>query len=194
MQIAAQIIGIVVVPLMMLSYQQKTQMRIIIFQIVCSTLFAFHYLLLGAMGAFFVNSIGLVRAFVYARGSRDAWAAHPAWIGVFSALYFVGYFVTLKYTYETVDIWIILLELLPVSAGILANFAFRMREARLVKILSAFISPQWLVYNIAKLSVGGIINELLVFTSIIIGLARDTREKKANERAALEKSRADGGE
>ena len=186
MNIAAQIIGIIVVPIMMMAYQQKTQQRIVIFQFVCSLLFAFHYLLLGAIGAFLVNSIGIVRAFVYARGSKDAWAAHPAWVAVFSALYILGYGVTLRFAYESVTVPIALLELLPVAAAILANFAFRMRDARRVRIISAFISPQWLTYNLIKLSVGGIINELLVFISIIIGSVRDVKSRDQKGKSGVE--------
>ena len=189
MTIAAQIIGIVVAPVMMLSYLQKTQQRIIIFQLIASLLFSLHYLLLGAMGAFVVNAISLVRAFVYARGSRDSWAAHPIWVAIFSVLYVAGYFLTLSMSTEPVDIWMIILELFPVSAAILCNFAFRMRDAKKVRIMSAFVSPQWLIYNIAKLSIGGIINELLVFSSIIIGIVRDRREKNAERKLT-----ADGDE
>ena len=67
--------------------------------------------------------------------------------------------------------------LLPLGGMILTTFAGRCREASKVRLLTILNSPFWLSYNLLSGSIPGVLTEILVSGSIIIGMIRLDRKK-----------------
>ena len=61
----AQIIGIVAMGIIILSYQQKKQSTVIAFQLFGSALFAINFFMLGAIMGGLLNFIAIIRAIVF---------------------------------------------------------------------------------------------------------------------------------
>lgn len=178
MELFAQAVGIVAMSFGILSYLNKNQRGIMIFQLLATTFFSIHFWMLGAVTGCLLNVLGVVRAAVYSQRSRRAWAAHPAWIYVFSAAAFGIYVLTFTVFDKEVSAWILLLELLPVVATAVTSVAYRMAGGAQVRVLSLFSSPLWLIYNACNGSVGGVISDSLSIISIFVGMYKHDRKKK----------------
>jgi hypothetical protein len=182
MDFLTQAIGIVGMTFGILSYLNKNQRGIMIFQFLNTLCFAVHFFLLGAVTGCLLNILGVIRAAVYAQCTRKAWAAHPAWIFVFAGGSFAMY--VLSFTVFGVEptARLLLLELLPVIAMTVTSVSYRMPGGAQVRLLSLFASPMWLIYNAINGSAGGTISESLSIISILVGMYKHDRKKKENER------------
>lgn len=182
MDIFAQAVGIVAMTFGILSYLNKNQRGIMIFQLLATMFFSIHFWMLGAVTGCLLNVLGVVRAAVYSQRSKRAWAAHPAWIYVFSAAAFAIYVLTFTVFDKEVSAWILLLELLPVIATAVTSVAYRMAGGAQVRVLSLFSSPLWLIYNACNGSVGGFISDSLSIISIFVGMYRHDRKKRSENK------------
>lgn len=178
MDFVTQAIGVVGMTFGILSYLNKSQRGIMIFQLLTTVCFAVHFFLLGAVTGCLLNILGVIRAAVYAQRSRRSWAAHPAWIYIFSGAAFVLY--GLSFTVFGVEptARLLILELLPVIAVTVTSVAYRLPGGGQVRILSLFASPLWLIYNAINGSVGGTVSDSLATVSILVGMYKHDRKKK----------------
>ncbi len=170
--IIAQTIGIIAMIVAICSFQQRTQKRIVTFQFVSSILFSTHFFMIGAITGGILNAIGIVRAAIFAKRDTKAWAAHPLWIYIFSAIFIGVYALNFTVLGTTPILRNFLLEILPVIGMVATTIAFRMKKAAHVRIFSLISAPLWLIYNVANFSLGGILTEAFSLGSILIGMLR----------------------
>lgn len=173
----AQIVGIIAMCLAVISFQQRTQKRIMIFQTACDTLFIVHYFLLGAFMGGVLNSINIVRGVVFAQRNQKKWARNPIFIYIFSAGYILSYILLFTVFNKEPTLPNLLLEALPLVGSIIMTFGFQMKEAKKVRLMYAIGSPMWLCYNLFTNSIGGTITETFNLISILIGYLRLDRKK-----------------
>lgn len=178
MRILTQMISIVAMAIALLSFQQKKQRRILLLQFCSSTLFAVHFYMLGAVTGCLLNLIGIVRAAVFANRGKK-WADHIAWpflfCASFVAVYLVNFFV-LKLPITTANL---LIQLLPTLGMFSTTISFRMKKAAQVRLFSLVSSPLWFAYNAINGSIGGMLTEVFVMVSILVGMLRlDIKKKK----------------
>lgn len=178
MDILTQAIGIVGMAFGILSYLNKSQRGIMIFQLLTTACFAVHFFMLGAVTGCLLNILGVIRAAVYSQRSTRRWAAHPVWIYIFSGAAFALY--ALSFTVFGVEpsARLLILELLPVITVTVTSVAYRMPGGGQVRILSLFASPLWLIYNAINGSVGGTISDSLATVSILVGMYKHDRKRK----------------
>ena len=158
--IFAQILSIIAMTIALLSFQQKTQKRIVLFQFCSSFLFAVHFLLLGAITGALLNFMAAGRALIYSKRDQK-WAASPFWILLFSILPFGIYGASFAFF----------------------GISFRMKQAAQVRLFSLISSPLWLIYNIFNFSIGGILTESFSLISILIGILRlDLKKEQRKSR------------
>ncbi len=149
------------------SYQQKSHKNILTFQMVSGLLFTIHYLLLGAYTGAVMNLLGAFRSLVYSkRGVK--WASNLAWPVCFSLAFLVSGILTWDNTFSV----------FPLIAMLLSSVVLWIEKPKVNRICSLPTSACWLVYNIKTLSYPGIITEIFVLTSIIIGIIRLDIKKK----------------
>ena len=163
--VAAQICGIGGMIGLFLSFQAKTTVKICLTQSIACVFLTTQFLLLGAWTGAALNGLSLFRNVVYANGNKK-WASGIIWpIGfslaniVFTSFSWEGY-----------------ISLLPMTALILSNFGLRIRNAQLSRLVNLPTSPMWLIYNMGSGAYMSIITEILVTSSILLGLWRYRKE------------------
>lgn len=179
MKIFAQILSIIAMIVALLSFQQRTQKRIVLFQFCSSFLFAVHFMMLGAITGSLLNFMAAGRALIYSQRGK-AWADHLGWIILFSLLPFGIYCLTFAAFGMEPSLGNLLLELLPTLGMIATTVSFRMKKAAQVRAFSLISSPLWLIYNCFNFTIGGILTESFSLISIFIGILRlDVKKKKS---------------
>lgn len=176
-ELIAQVIGIFAMTFNLLSYQQKTRNKAIIFQLFGTTLFTVNFLMLGAMVGGLMNLIGAVRAVIFINKEKLK-ADHIAWFIGFTVIFLVTYVLTFTVLDKEPTATNFILEFLPIIGMIATTHSYRLTDAKAIRKFGLISSPAWLIYNIANFSVGAIICEVLSLCSIIIGIVRLDREKK----------------
>lgn len=164
-QIVAQSLGLIAFLIAALSFQSKTQRRIVCMQMIASFCFTVQYFILGVTCGCILNGIAFFRAFVYSFRSTHRWAASVIWLYVFSALIIVGG------VYSAID-GEGLPVIIAVVGSIIATVGYRMEKAGTVRTVTLIQSPLWLIYAFVSGSIGGALSELFSICSIVIGKLR----------------------
>ena len=181
MDFLTQAIGIVGMTFGILSYLNKSQRGIMIFQLLTTVFFAVHFFMLHAVTGCLLNVLGAIRAAIYAQRSKHAWAAHPAWIFVFSGGALLMYLLSFTVFGVEPTARLLILELLPVIAVTVTSVAYRLPGGGQVRVLSLFASPLWLIYNALNGSIGGFISDSLSIISIFVGMYKHDRKGKGEK-------------
>lgn len=168
MAVLAQAVGIVAMILSALSFQMNTKKKIIIMQILTSIVFATHYFMLGnALAAAVVNLIAIVRNVVmYYKNSLPP--GGKFWVVLFCVIMAQAAVLSNP---EPIS----LLMSIGMIFNTLAVASDKPENTRKIILIS---SPFVLVYNIFVLSIGGIINEILVDTFTVATLLKEKSLKK----------------
>lgn len=169
-ELAVQAIGILGMVFCGLSFQQKKQRSIILFQMVGAVFFSAHYFLLGAVVGGMLNVVAILRALVYSNPERTH-AKSYWWVALFTVGYLASYLLSFTVFGKAPTLPNLMVELLPVIAMVIATVSFRL-AARYVRLLGLLASPLWLAYNLIGFSVGGILCESMNLVSILIGICR----------------------
>ena len=179
-EVIAQIIGIVAMAMNCISYVQKKQTNLLVFQMLGGMLFSINYFLLGALSGAFLNISSFIRAIIFIKKDKFN-AKHPAWTVGFIAVYFISYaLIFTVFDKEPLPINFIL-EILPVFAMIATLISYRYGEAKIVRRFGLISSPLWLTYNIANFSIGAIACEIFSLISIVIGIVKYDIKPKSIE-------------
>ena len=176
-EIIAQAIGIVAMAFNIMSYQQKTQKKVIICQLFGCTLFAINFLMLGAIVGALLNTVGAVRAIVF-MNKEKLHSDKLIWTIGFIFVYIVSYILTFTVFGKELTLFNCVTELLPVIGMTATTVCLRYKEAKTIRLFGLISSPSWLVYNIVNFAIGAIICEVLCLGSIVIGILRFDIPKK----------------
>lgn len=178
MEIAAQVVGLAGLICSLLSMQQKERKRILLLQMFASALFCTQLFMVGAITGGCIDFISFVRTVIFSQNSRK-WASSPVWLGVF-ILAMIG---TGILTWQ--DAW----SLLPIAGSILSTVAMWMKNGKQIRLISLFVGPCWLIYNLIHGAYTGALNELLAMASIVIGMLRhDLRRKPTTPKTTPQES------
>lgn len=159
--VIAQIIGLIALVFAMVSYQMKTQKKIVLIQIISCTFFAVHFLMLGAYTGALMNLIAAIRSVVFANKDKK-WGRSNWWIVFFSLVCVVA----VGFTWEGT------LSLMPMLGMVLTSVAWGIENATLVRLISLPSSPLWIVYNFICGSTAGVLTEVFVMISIVTAMIR----------------------
>lgn len=178
MELLTQGLGLVGMTFTLISFQMKEQKKLIRLQFFSSIVFTIHYLLLGATLGWFLNFLGICRAFVFSNKDKP-WAQKKGWLPFFICAYLSVYVLTFTVLGKEPTTYNLLLELLPTLGMIPTTIGFYLNNATKVRLLSLMNAPTWLVYNIISGSIGGSLTEIICLISVIIGIIRlDIKRKK----------------
>ena len=163
--IIGQILGIIAVVLGFISFQQKTQLRIIIFECVTALVFSAHYLLISAPTAVALNLLSVfICIFLAVRNKRQG--ENKIGVAVCSFLIAISGILTWENIYSVFLITGLVLHIISLSFSNPQNT----RRAMLIK------APLCIVYNLAVASMGGIVFECAVLVSAVVGLIKYKKE------------------
>lgn len=167
MNIITQIIGIAAMFFSVFSFQMNKHKHIMLMQILATSLFGLQYFLLGAYTGMAVDIVATVRGIIFYNRDKK-WAQNKLWIVLFALTFIISGIFTWQGT----------ASLLVIVAMILNTFSFSFTNPKLVRSTILVSSPLMLIYNIITGSIGGIINEICVEISSVIGLVRYDVKKK----------------
>ncbi len=165
--IITQAVGIIAMFFSVFSFQMNKHKQIMLMQMAAGAFFAAQYFLLGAYTGMVVNAIAIIRDIIFYFRDRK-WVQSKLWIIGFCILFAVSGIFT----------WTGLHSLFMTAAMVLNTISFSITKPKLVRTTILISSPLVLVYCIITGSIGGIINEILVEISSIVGLLRYDLKKK----------------
>ncbi len=173
--VTAQILSILGMLFNCLSYQGKSKRALILMQFFGTTLFTVHFFMLGAALGFLMNLIGAIRGLTFSLWNPGK-TGNRIRIAVFLCLILAMY--PLAFTVLGVEPTAknLILEVLPIIAVVITTVSYGCTSAGTVRKLALFSAPFWLVYNICNLSAGGILCEIFVICSALIGIFRYDRK------------------
>ena len=174
-EIIGQIISIAAMGCNILSYQNKSQKHLLVFQLLGGVLFAISFFLLGATVGAILNLIAVIRALMFLF-SEKLKMSHPLWLFAFMVSYVTVYILTFTVFGTKPSLVNFLIEILPVIGMTALSVGFMFEDSSKVRVLGLVSSPAWLIYNIYYLSVGAIICEALSLISIFIGILRHDKK------------------
>ncbi len=162
----AEIIGVFGFSATILSYQCKDRRHLLLLQLFSTTCWATHFGLLGAWAGCILNVIGMARCIVFADRGRDTKMGRIAdWLG------WLPIFIVLSCG-ATLLTWKGPFDLLPMLGMVLTTFALRATSSTTVRLLTLPNDPMWLIYNASEGSVSGVLTEVAIMCSIIVGMIR----------------------
>ena len=170
-EIIAQVIGIFAMTCNILSYQQKTQKGVLVFQLAGGALFAINFFMLGAIMGALLNVIATIRAILFIFKDK-LHTDNLIWFIGFIIVFVVCYALTFTVFKKEPNFINFIIELLPVIGMVALTIGFRAKSAKAIRLCGLVSSPAWLIYNIIALSIGAIICEAISIVSIFIGIFR----------------------
>jgi len=135
-----------------------------------SLLWSTHFLLLGAVTGAAMNALSALRCYVYYRVKpvkRNLWVP---WL-------FMGLLCT-----ATIFTWQGAVSLLPLAGSLCSILASWQRRPKAIRRLSLGSSPPWFVYNFISGSYPGMVVEVLLVMSNLIGQYRFDFKHPAHRR------------
>lgn len=165
-EIIAQIIGIVALGVTIVCYQLNSQKKILIAQILASCLFTANLALLGGMSGALLNIHGICRALTFYQRGRRKWADSPAVVW----FYIIAGAVCVAVTYKSP------IDILPLIGQTCTTVALFMKDPAKIRRITLPSPPCWLIYHLSTGNIGGVLNEIFVIGSIIVGIVRLDRK------------------
>lgn len=168
MELLTQIVGFIAMLFSVFSFQMNKHKQIMVMQILATTFFGIQYFCLGAMTGVVIDIIAIIRCMVFYHKVDKKWAAWNGWIYIFMALFLLFGLLT----------WEGPVSLLITGSMMVNTLSFSFTRPKLVRATILVASPLLLLYDVFTGSVGGIVNEVLVEISAVVGLIRYDRKRK----------------
>ena len=168
--IIGQLLGLVAVVMGFLSFQRKTPVGIIAFQLMAALIFAVHYTMIAAPTAIALNLLAAANCiFCYFRDKRGSKSMIGSYVMVVLVI------VISLLTWEGWYSMTIMLGLVINTVSFALDHPQKTRRMMLIK------TPLCFVYNLMVGSLGGMLYESVTLISAVIGLLR-YRGKDAEEK------------
>ena len=180
LQIVAQVIGGVAIVENLFIYISNRRERILLFKFLSDALWFVNYLLMGGLTGALLNAIAMGREAVFALRDKQRWAAGKWVPALFLALTWLS--PALEWIRRGGFTW---QPLLPALGSMIFVLGFYARDTRFTKASSLLGNALWLTYALLIGNYTGMLSNLLMLLSAIIGLVRERkRQKEGNRRSA----------
>lgn len=161
---AAQAIGFLSLVLSLVSFQMKTRSQILIFQCMASLSCAVSLIMLGGIAGGILDVVAFSRTLVFSLADRYKWAKCKLWLPFYIVLIIAVGIIT----WDPTGIG----TLFAIAGTLLSTVALYQKSERLMRIISLFVGPCWIIYSLIYSSAFGALNEIIAMTSLIIALVR----------------------
>ncbi len=161
--VLANAIGVIVIALFVLSFQAKSNKSLNLIQAGANGAYFFQFLILHAYTGALNMPIYVIRNLLYSQADRWEWLKWRGWPVVFT----IPAVFVLYYTWDGP------LSLLPFIALVGANIGYCLDNPRTIRAFEMFmIIPAWIIYDVAVGAYTGVLNELIILTSILVSIYR----------------------
>ena len=161
-QLITQGVGYLALICVIVSFQKDKRGTMLYAMLAGVVLFAIHYTLLRAWTGLAMNLIEAGVVYVAYKQDTERWAKQPYWPYLFIVLFIVAGFATSKS----------LIAALPVVAQILGTIAVWQKHPRAIRFIMLAPRPLWFVYNLAVGSQAGMVTEVVILLSVLVGILR----------------------
>ena len=180
-ELFGQLIGFLGTAMVALGMQCKSYNKVVFVRTANAFISALHYLLIGGYTGMAVNLASVGSNVIYWDRIRRKK----------STLVYQILFGTLFVVLGCLS-WHGPISLLVVAAKLISSVSMGINNTKVIRILNLFSTPCWLMYNIFVGSIAGMCSDVLMLTSIIIGLIRvdiiGARRERERAAAALASS------
>ena len=172
-----QSIGYLALLSVVLSFQKNKRKSILFYMFLGIILFVIHYSLLNAWTGAIMNLIEGCMVYVAYNKRYKKWARKPYWLFLFIIVFLSAGVLTAKS----------FVDFLPAIAQVIGAVAVWQRQPKTIRILMLFPRPLWFIYNLSVGSQDGMLTEVLILLSVVIGIVRFDIKKNllTNIRTAL---------
>ena len=160
----AQAIGFLSLVLSLVSVQMKRRTHILIFQCMASLSCAVSLIMLGGIAGGILDVVAFSRTLVFSLADRYKWAKCKLWLPFYIVLIIAVGIIT----WDPTGIG----TLFAIAGTLLSTVALYQKSERLMRIISLFVGPCWIIYSLIYSSAFGALNEIIAMTSRIIALVR----------------------
>ena len=165
MFILAQILGGIVLILTVISVQQKTKEKILIFQIIANIVISIQYFLLDAVTGGVVSIINIIRCCIFYIYKKKNMKPSVTFLAIFILVAIASGIWT----------WQNIFSVIPIVAAIVFTYGLWQDNVKITKICTAITSGNWGVYNLIVKAYVGALQSLAEFTSSIIAIVREKK-------------------
>ena len=160
--LVAQGVGMFALVFAVLSFQNNKRNLILLFLGAAQVIFILHFALLGVWTAAAMNIVGSTRTFFFVFKGRKKWMDGNFVMYVFICLFLIAGVLS----------WQNWLSILPIVAMIIETIGLWQKDTRRIRFIVFIPHPVWLVYNFIHGSYPGVLTEVFIVTSLIIGIIR----------------------
>ena len=170
-QVFIQLIGFIALGISVIAYQIDKRITILRLQTVASLLWGVHFFLLGAWTGSILNVTGAIQNYIFSSipNRKRTWLL-PI---VFILIFIIADALT----------WQGLLSLLPLGGTISGTISYWQKRTRLLRILALISPPLWFTYNFISHSYPGMLTEVFLISSTLIGIYRFDIRKIYHQKA-----------
>ena len=161
-EIIGQVVGYIALVVVIFSFQRNKRSALLAIMLTGLLLFVISYAFLHAWTGSLANLIEAGVTFVAYKKETKAWAKKSFWLYTFIGLYVVTGALAVKS----------LADALPIIAQIIAAIAVWQTSTRAIRFLILIPRPLWFTYNLVVGAQAGMIAEILIFISVIVGIIR----------------------
>lgn len=158
-----QAIGFIALALFISSYQVKSNRGLFLLQTIGNLLFCLQFILLGGIGGAVSSFICSTRNFILILGNKKPFFKKKFW----AVLICICSLCSCLYSWESFLSILPFLSVLTSTIGYWSDNALKIRMMNLL-----FASPCWLIYDVSIHSLGGVLNELMTISSVLISIYR----------------------
>lgn len=167
-QLFTQLIGFIALIFSIAVYQFNKRNTMLYLQLTSAFLFGLHFAMLGALTGALMNFINCFRCYVFANYDKR-WAKSNYWLYLFLAIFWIAGILS----------WQNWHSILPIIGMTVGTIAFWMKDTTKIRILSLISPPSWFTHNLIVNSYSGMLVEILIFISTIIGIFRFDKKNKS---------------
>ncbi len=160
--ILIQGIGFLALIFVILSFQKKERVTLLLVMFVGLLLFVLHYSLLGAWTGALMNLIEAGVVFVSFKKETALWAKKSFW----PYLFIVAYVLTGALTLKSVP------DIFPIIAQIFGAIAVWQKNPRTIRFIILVPRPLWFGYNLIVGSYAGMVTEIVILLSVFVSIVR----------------------
>jgi len=161
-EIIGQIIGFVALFFIVRSFQSRHREKILSYQFTGSIFYFLNLILLGALTGGISMMFGVIRNYIFSRKGKKAWANSVKWVYLFLVIFIIiGIF-----TYKNI------FSILPTAGMCLGTIGFWMTKPSHIRWIMLSTSPFWISYNYISGSIAGVILEVFILVSLLVGIIR----------------------
>ena len=175
--VLSQVFIIINYVLLMATYQVKSRKAILMFNFGAIIATGLSYVFLSAWSGLAMVIVAVVRNIIFMldekkNGKSDKITRKD--IIILAVLYAIS-IISAIYTYKG------FLSLMSVFATMLYTYSVWQKKTSVYKILGLPVGIIWIIYNIYIVSIFGIILEIVLLISAILGIIRENKTKKENK-------------